>query len=108
MIRLSLGLVVLTLVACEGGGDPVEQAVSEASARNHASTVKDGTVSGPQPSADAAYATALIDQNERAIAQAQAMQAATSDPEVRRLADAVVETRTREIADARRFLAELP
>ena len=46
MRRLILAAALpLMLVACEGGGDPVEQAVRDISAQNHAKMVKDGTVS---------------------------------------------------------------
>jgi uncharacterized protein (DUF305 family) len=37
----------LLLAACEGGGDPVNQAMREASTKYQAETVKDGEVSGP-------------------------------------------------------------
>lgn len=47
MRRLLLAAVLpLVLSACEGGGDPVEQAKREVAAANHARAVKDGTVSG--------------------------------------------------------------
>lgn len=49
MRRLILAAALpLMLVACDGGGDPVQQAVKDISAQNHARTVKDGTVSQPQ------------------------------------------------------------
>lgn len=38
----------LLLAACDGGGDPVQQALRDVSANNHARTVKDGEVSGAQ------------------------------------------------------------
>ncbi len=43
-IALTALALALALTACEGGGDPVEQALRDASAENHAATVKDGTV----------------------------------------------------------------
>lgn len=46
--RTGAGLFIggaLLLAACEGGGDPVEQALRDASAANHAATVRDGEVS---------------------------------------------------------------
>ena len=47
MRRLLLAAVLpLALAACDGGGDPVEQAKREVAAANHARAVKDGTVSG--------------------------------------------------------------
>ncbi|WP_409018779.1 DUF305 domain-containing protein [Brevundimonas vesicularis] len=43
---LLISALPLLLAACEGGGDPVNQAMQEASARYQAETVKDGTISG--------------------------------------------------------------
>lgn len=43
---LLVAALPLMLTACDGGGDPVQQAVKEVSANNHARNVKDGTVSG--------------------------------------------------------------
>jgi uncharacterized protein (DUF305 family) len=40
----ALGLIV-SLSACEGGGDPVQQALRDTAAANHAATVTDGAVS---------------------------------------------------------------
>lgn len=49
MRRLILAAVLpVLLVACDGGGDSVQQAVRDISAQNHARTVKHGTVSGPK------------------------------------------------------------
>ncbi|WP_439476150.1 DUF305 domain-containing protein [Brevundimonas sp.] len=42
---IALIAFALTLSACEGGGDPVEQALRDASAENHAATVRVGAVS---------------------------------------------------------------
>ena len=46
MRALLIALPVLLLAACDGGGDPVEQALRDASAEHQAATVKDGAVSG--------------------------------------------------------------
>lgn len=48
-MRRTLAAVTLlaALSACDGGGDPVQQALREASAANHAATVRDGAVSAP-------------------------------------------------------------
>lgn len=43
---LLVATLPLMLAACDGGGDPVQQAIKEVSANNHARTVKDGAVSG--------------------------------------------------------------
>lgn len=42
---IALTALALTLSACEGGGDPVNQALRDASAENHAATVREGEVS---------------------------------------------------------------
>lgn len=43
----ALTAIALTLSACDGGGDPVQQALRDASAKNHAATVREGTISAP-------------------------------------------------------------
>jgi uncharacterized protein (DUF305 family) len=122
------------LSACDGGGDPVQQAMREASTANHAAQVKAGAVSGP-PHADHAVATgpteadrafaaseaemhrlmaeasgATLDQSyiakmiahhQGAVAMAEVALRDSRDPEVRRMAQAVVEAQTREIAEMR-------
>lgn len=45
MRSLLIALPTLLLAACDGGGDPVNQAMRDASAERQAATVKDGTVS---------------------------------------------------------------
>jgi uncharacterized protein (DUF305 family) len=55
---LAVGLLALTLSACEGGGDPVNQALRDASAENHAATVREGVVSAPTHAASGHGATA--------------------------------------------------
>ena len=50
MRRLILAAALpLILAACDGGGDPVQQAVRDISAQNHARLVKDGTISTAEP-----------------------------------------------------------
>lgn len=101
-----LGLL-LALAACEGGGDPVEQALRDASAANHAATIREGTVSRPVPAAapgetaDEAFVASMIAHHRSAVAMADVALARSRDPEVRRMAQVVRETRTREIAELR-------
>jgi uncharacterized protein (DUF305 family) len=101
-----LGLI-LSLVACEGGGDPVEQALRDASAANHAAMVREGTVSRsapaavPDESADQVYVAAMIAHHRSAVAMADATLARTRDPEIRRMAQSARESRMREIAELR-------
>ncbi len=50
MRRALTALALLTaLSACDGGGDPVQQALRETSAANHAATVRDGEASDAGP-----------------------------------------------------------
>ena len=123
----------LLLVACDGGGDPVEQAMRETSAKNQAATVVEGVVSGPEdhsahtggPTAadqafaaseaemhrlmaaasgetvDQAYIAKMIAHHQGAVAMAEVALRDSRDPEVRRMAQAVIDIQTREIAEMR-------
>ena len=129
-IGLSLGLA-----ACEGGGDPVQQALRDASAERQAATVIDGQVSGPAPTdhaamghgstqtagdrafaasetqmhrlmaqasgetVDQAYIAKMTAHHEGAVAMAQVALRESQDPEIRRMALAVIDAQTREIAE---------
>jgi uncharacterized protein (DUF305 family) len=126
---LALIAFALTLSACEGGGDPVEQALRDASAESHAATVQEGVVSAPAHAAgpgatpgdrafaaseaamhagmanasgetvDEAYIAKMIEHHRGAVAMAEVALAQSRDPEVRRMAQIVVDTQTREIAE---------
>lgn len=129
---IALIAFALTLSACEGGGDPVEQALRDASAENHAATVREGVVSTPAPAAgghgaplgdrafaaseaemhtgmakasgatvDEAYIAKMIEHHRGAVAMADVALAQSRDPEVRRMARAVKDAQTREIAEMR-------
>ena len=130
---LALSALSLLLVACDGGGDPVEQAMRETSAKNQAATVVEGAVSGPEvhsdrtgrPTAgdrafaaseaemhqlmaaasgetlDQAYVAKMIAHHQGAVAMAEVALRDSRDPEIRRMAQAVVDTQTREIAEMR-------
>ena len=110
---VALAVLPLLLAACDGGGDPVQQAVREASASNHAATVTEGEVSGPQTqdgiqavpgtarAGDQAYIDGMIAHHQGAVAMAEAAMRDSRDPEVRRMAQAVIESQTREIAEMR-------
>ncbi|QTN19132.1 DUF305 domain-containing protein [Brevundimonas sp. AJA228-03] len=43
-----LAALPLLLAACDGGGDPVQQALLETSSKNQSATVVEGAVSGPE------------------------------------------------------------
>lgn len=134
---VALSALSLLLAACDGGGDPVQQALRETSADNQAATVKPGEVSGPSdhgadhgaptsgPTAgdqafaaseaemhrlmaaasgetvDQAYVAKMIAHHQGAVAMAEVALRDSRDPEVRRMARAVIDTQTREIAEMR-------
>ncbi len=106
------GLVaILTLAACDGGGDPVQQALRETAAANQSATVTydDAAVpeqASPRPAptaAEAAYAEVMIRENRETITTARAVLAASRDPRIRRSAQAVIDSRTREITELETF-----
>ena len=124
--------LAMTLSGCEGGGDPVQQALRDVSAENHAATVQEGVVSAPAhagtsqaatagdqafaaseagmragmaaasgATVDQVYVAKMIAHHEGALAMAAVALAESRDPEIRRMAEAVKATRTREIAEMR-------
>ena len=136
MRRLIAVLPVLALVAaCDGGGDPVNQALRDASAERHAATVKEGVTPAPGAHAghggaatttaadqafaasetemhrlmaaasgetiDQSYIAKMIAHHQGAVAMAEVALRDSRDPEIRRMAQAVVDAQTREIAEMR-------
>ena len=119
----------LLLAACDGGGDPVQQAMRETATANQATTVTAGEVSGPHDpdhgtagnqafaaseaemhrlmaaasgeTVDQAYIAKMIAHHRGAVAMAEIALRDSRDPEVRRMAQAVIDTQTREIAEMR-------
>lgn len=94
--------VLLVLTACDGGGDPVEQALRETATANHSAMVKETATAEPsQPSAgptDRALVSAMINDSRAAVVRAEAALRNSRDPELRRLAQAAIDARTQEIA----------
>lgn len=134
MRRLIAVLPVFALLAaCDGGGDPVNQALREASAEHHAAAVKQGvtpdahaghggaatTTAADQAFAaseaemhrlmaaasgqtiDESYIAKMIAHHQGAVAMAEVALRDSRDPEIRRMAQAVVDAQTREIAEMR-------
>lgn len=109
------GLVaILTLAACDGGGDPVEQALRETAAANQSATVTYDESAAPEglsppaapTEAEAAYAEVMIRENREAITTARAVLAESRDARIRRSAQAVIDSRTREIAELEAFVPD--
>ena len=95
-----LAAVAVGLSACEGGGDPVEQALREASAAHQAAaaeTTAEIEARSAAPAADQAYVEAAIEEHRATIARAEASLRETSDPALRQLARTTIETRRAEI-----------
>lgn len=132
-MRSALGLAALVmLAACEGGGDPVQQALRDTAAANHSAVTQETaevdhsahqTRSGPTPgdrafaaseaamhagmgaatgeTVDEAYIAKMIEHHRGAVAMADVALAQSTDPEIRRMAQAVRDAQTREIAEMR-------
>jgi len=92
--------LLLVLGACDGGGDPVQQALREASAANQAAATRTtAEIQAASQTADQAYVAKMIAHHESAVATAQVALRNSSDPEIRRMAQSVVDAQTREIAE---------
>lgn len=106
-LRTGTGCLLLAcasmLSACDGGGDPVQQAVREASAAHQASALKDGavttTIRPAAPDGDQALVARMIERQRASMAAADAALAQSSDPEVRRMARSIRDRQAREIAE---------
>jgi hypothetical protein len=81
-------LLLLLLAACEGGGDPVEQALREESANNHAEVEFARQRQAEDRAAVEAERQAEIDRLRREITVAETALAAATEPDVRAAAQA--------------------
>ena len=142
MIRVLTPLVLLGLLsACDGGGDPVQQALRDTSAANQAAAARTteqmeaaghaghdmgGSTPGDKAFAaseaemhrkmaaasgqtiDQAYVAKMIAHHEGAVAMAKVALRDSRDPEIRRMAQSVVDTQTREIAEMKAWAPTAP
>ena len=100
-MRAAFGLIALVmLAACEGGGDPVEQALRETAAANHSAVVKETATVEPAaaPSPDQERVDAMLADRRASRTNAERVLRESEDPELRRLAQATAESDTRAIA----------
>jgi uncharacterized protein (DUF305 family) len=101
--------VGFALSACEGGGDPVEQAKQDALTANRAAahpldpsllaTATPGDAAPAVATADQTYVTDMIAHHRAAIATSREALGTLQDPALRSLAQAEIDTRSREIAE---------
>ncbi len=116
MRRLAAVGALLALAACGEGGDPVQMALRDAAAARQAAAVKEGVSSAPAaagdpatPAAgDAAFVARMIEHHEAALALARETLDQSGDPEIRRMAEAEIETRSREIARLKAWTPAAP
>ncbi|MBA4808568.1 DUF305 domain-containing protein [Brevundimonas sp.] len=101
MIRAAPPVALLVLLAaCDGGGDPVQQALREASAAHQAAATRTtAEMQAAAQTADQAYVAKMIAHHEGAVATARVALRDSRDPEIRRMAQRIIDTRTREIAE---------
>ncbi|WP_374514700.1 DUF305 domain-containing protein [Brevundimonas sp.] len=100
MRAAAVALAALTLVGCEGGGDPVESALREAAAANHAAVTKETVVdTAPVSDRDSAAVARLLTAERQALAAAEAALVQAKAPQVRRLAEASRDAHRSRIAE---------
>lgn len=130
-LLLSASLAALALAGCDGGGDPVQQALRETATANQSALVRETATTsasqhgstGDEASAgdrafaaseaamhagmatasgdtlDEAYIAKMIEHHRGAVAMADVALARSQDSDIRRMARAVKDTQTREIAE---------
>jgi uncharacterized protein (DUF305 family) len=99
-MRALVALAALALAGCEGGGDPVESALREAAAANHAAATRETPLDdATAPPSDIAVVRGLIASERQALTAAEIALARASDPEARRLVEAVRDGHRARIAE---------
>ncbi|WP_420470796.1 DUF305 domain-containing protein [Brevundimonas sp. FT23042] len=100
-MRVAPGLIgLMLLAACDGGGDPVQQALRETAAANHSAVVRETATVEPAaaPSSDQERVDAMLADRRASRTNAERILRESQDPELRRLAQAAAESDTRAIA----------
>ena len=98
-MRVVVALAALAAAGCEGGGDPVQQALREEATANHAAVAKATPLDPASVQArDIAVAVRMIEAETHAMAAAEAALAEVGDPEIRRLAEAARQAHRSRIA----------
>lgn len=87
-MKRAIPALALLLVACEGGGDPVEQALREEATNNHAEAEFARQQQATEHAARAAERQAEIDRLQREITVAEVALQAAVEPDVRAAAQA--------------------
>ena len=100
MRTLPLIAAAVLLAACEGGGDPVRQALQEEAANNHAEVEFARQRQAEERAAVAAERQAEIERLQREITVAETALTAATEPDVRAAAEA-------SLAESRQALAAL-
>lgn len=95
---LAAAFATLLLAACEGGGDPVEQALREEAANNHAEAEFARQQQEARHGARAAERQAEIDRLNREIAVDEVALEAATDPDVRAAAQTSLDESRRALA----------
>jgi hypothetical protein len=98
MRTLPLIAAALLLAACEGGGDPVQQALQEEAANNHAEVEFARQRQAEERAAVEAERQAEIERLQREIMVAETALAAATEPDVRAAAEASLEESRRALA----------
>jgi len=96
---LPLIVAGLLLTACEGGGDPVEQALREEAANNHAEVEFARQRQAEERAAVEAERQAEIERLRREVIVAETALAAATEPDVRAAAQASLDESRRALSD---------
>lgn len=108
-----LAALSVLLTACDGGGDPVQQALRDASAARHAAATPATAEVEPSDAAvtqtvDQAYIARMIAHHEAAVAMAKVTLRDSRDPAIRSMAQGVIDAQTREIAEMKAWKPSAP